>query len=196
MKRTILVLLVVLTASSLALLAGTIPYPNPGTIAPTQVFKATATGNVTGYFYGFSAGHTDYVGMLDVTTSTFSGWLFNNQTTVPGTSANFGSVTAGDVLVFKLWDASSGSFYASDPSMSDDLINHAYSTAFSGGGGIPAGTFIGMEDLPYGSSDLDYNDDQFVFVNVGSSTPEPSTLFMVGTGVVGLAGMLRRKISL
>ena len=134
--------------------------------------------------------------MLNVTTSVFSGWLFDNQTTAPGTSANFGSVAAGDVLVFKLFDQTSGLVFASDPTMSADGINHAYATSFAGGGGIPAGIFVGMEDLPLGQSDLDYNDDQFVFVNVNTGTPEPGTLVMVGSGLIGLAGILRRKINL
>jgi hypothetical protein len=30
----------------------------------------------------------------------------------------------------------------------------------------PAGAYIGWEDLPHGSSDEDYNDDQYIFVNV------------------------------
>ncbi|HVP54452.1 MAG TPA: PEP-CTERM sorting domain-containing protein [Candidatus Eisenbacteria bacterium] len=195
MKRTILTLLLMMTAYTLPMFAGCIPYCNIGSIAPSNVFTATATGNVTGYFYGFSAGDTDYVGMLNVTTSVFSGWLFNNQTTVPGTSADFGPVTAGDVLVFELLDASSGLHFASDPSLSDDGINHAYATAFPGGGGIPAGIFLGMEDLPLGQSDLDYNDDQFVFVNVGTSTtPEPRTLLTLGSGLLGLAGFMRKRL--
>jgi len=193
MNKTLTTLMFSIMLLSATVYAGTIPYPNPGTIAPTNTFTAAATGNITGYFYGFSAGHTDYVGMLNVTTSAFSGWLFNNQTTAPGTSANFGSVTAGDVLVFELWDATSGLQFASDPSLSYDGINHAYATAFSGGGGIPAGIFVGMEDLPLGQSDLDYNDDQFVFVNVSTPTPEPGTLLMVGSGLLGLCGLARRK---
>ena len=57
-----------------------IPYGNVGTVAPTNVFKATTTGDITGYFVqggyasGGGAGDLDFVGMLDVTTNTFSGW--------------------------------------------------------------------------------------------------------------------------
>jgi hypothetical protein len=162
-------------------------------VAPTNVFTAGHSGNLTGYFYGSSAGHTDYVGVLNLSTSIFSGWYFNNQTTVPGTSVDFGPVTAGDVVVFELLDTTSGLYFASDPSFSYDGINHAYATPFAGGNGIPAGIFVGMEDLPFGSSDLDYNDDQFVFQNV-SAVPEPRTLAMFGSGILGMAGILRRKI--
>lgn len=193
MKNTFLGLLVMLGLSAIPMFAGTIPYPNSGAVAPTNVFTATVSGDVIGYFYGFSAGHTDYVAMLNVTTSTFSGWMFNNQTTAPGTSVNFGTVSAGDILVFELFDATSGLTFASDPSLSYDGINHAYAAPFAGGNGIPAGIFVGMEDLPAGQSDLDYNDDQFVFENV-SSTPEPSTLIMIGTGLLGASSALRRKL--
>jgi hypothetical protein len=194
MKRKFLILFFTWSVLAAPMFAGATPYPDPGTIASTNSFTAVFTGSITGYFYGFSASHTDYVGMLNVTTSVFSGWLFNNQTTAPGTSADFGPVNSGDVLVFKLWDVTSGMHFASDPSMSDDGINHAYATDFAGGGGIPAGIFIGMEDLPLAQSDFDYNDDQFVFVNV--STPEPGNLVMLGSGLIGLAGILRRKVNL
>ncbi|WP_257025796.1 PEP-CTERM sorting domain-containing protein [Edaphobacter lichenicola] len=43
-------------------------------------------------------------------------------------------------------------------------------------------------------SDLDYNDDNIVITNVTSTpTPEPSTIILFGTGLVGAASALRRK---
>lgn len=31
-------------------------------------------------------------------------------------------------------------------------------------------------------------------INLGTATPEPGTIIMLGSGVIGLAGMLRRKL--
>jgi hypothetical protein len=178
--------------------AGTIPYGNIGSVAPTNSFTATATGSIEGYFFGFSAADTDEVRMLDVTKGTASAWTFDNQTTTPGSSYNFGAVNDGDVLEFELWNVSAGYILSSNPSDSVDGINHAYSTWYSGSGGpsgIPAGTFIGMEDLKQSVSDLDYNDDQLVFTDVSSApTPEPESLFLLGTGLLSLASIGRRKL--
>ena len=143
----------------------TIPYPNVGTIEPTNIFKASSTGAITGYFVqgaaasGGGAADLDFVGMLDVTTNTFSGWLFNNQTTTPGTIANFGHVSAGDTLVFELENVSLGNIiFASDPTRSADGVNHVYQAAWGGGilngAAIPAGIYLGTEDEPKSFSDF------------------------------------------
>jgi hypothetical protein len=104
-------------------------------------------------------------------------------------------VTEGDVIVFDLRNTSINSVFSSSPSRSSDGINHAYATTYTAtGDGIPAGIFIGMEDLPNGQSDLDYNDDQFVFTNVSATpVPEPSSLIMLGSGLFGLGGVVRRR---
>ena len=66
---------------------------------------------------------------------------------------------------------------------------HIYSTDVIAGqayAGSPAGTYVGWEDLPNGG-DFDYNDDQYLFVNVRSAVPEASTWLMMLAGFGGLA---------
>jgi hypothetical protein len=190
-------MLLMMAMTALPAMADNIPYAPVGTVAPTDTFTAIATGSVTGYFYGASAADTDYVQVCDVTAGTCSGWAFDNQTTGVGTSYNFGSVTAGDTLVVNLDNVTNGYILSSNPSGSPDGLNHAYGTAYTGGvAGIPAGTFVGMEDLVRSApSDFDYNDDEFVFTNVAVATPEPASVFMLAIGILGLWGMKRRQVS-
>jgi hypothetical protein len=94
------------------------------------------------------------------------------------------------------------------PGSSSDGDQHAYVTSY-GGGNIPGtsinpgvGTFVGMEDLDStNGGDWDYNDDQFVLTGVTAGTtsipsvPEPTSIALLGTGILGLAGAVRRKFS-
>jgi hypothetical protein len=196
--KTILLTLSFVTIASISAWGDIIPYPTPGTIAPTVPLTATATGDVEGFFYGASAADLDEIRMCDLTSGTCSGFELPNTSPV-GTEVDFGAVTAGDLIVFDLDNVTTSTILSSDPTRSDDLINHAYVTAYTATGptaiaGIPAGTYIGMEDLSIAQgSDLDYNDDQFVFTNVAAQVPEPSML-IVCIGLVGLLPVARRKL--
>src|SRR4029078_11359211 len=177
--------------------AGTIiPYPSPGTPNP-EVYSvvAAATGDITAYFAGSDAGHSDSIGLLvDGVPTGIIG--LNNHTSSLGDSIVLGSVNAGDVLTFFLVDFTSGSTWYSDKSLNvDGNAQHAYSAPYPGpnppfGFGIPNGTFIGFEDLSQAKGgDFDYNDDSCVFTNVAlvSETPLPAALplWAGGAGVIG-----------
>lgn len=172
------------------------PYSNIGVESPeTYAFTAVATGDLIVYFAGASS---DYDNTLDLivngTVASIGG--LNNHTSNYGASLNFGHVTAGDKLVFRLNVLTTGKSFFSDKSLNSDGINHAYSNFYSGDSSVPAGTYVAFEDLN-GGGDLDYNDQTFVFTNVSmvkiSSVPVPAAIWLFASGLVGLASFKRRK---
>jgi PEP-CTERM motif len=213
MRLSLLALASILAAGSSPLLADDIPYTNVGQLAPANSLTASATGNVVGYFAGSSAGDNDTIELWDVTLGTFSGFVLPNHSSTVGAPITFLSVDAGDTLVFILDNVSTGQYEDSindsgtPTAWSADGDNHAYTTAYTGGiAGLPSGltgTYVGMEDLavtglnPLTGSDLDYNDDTFVFTDIAtaSPTPEPASFVLFGTGLLGAAGVLRHKFS-
>ena len=186
--------------------AGTIiPYPNVGTVnSEVYTFTATATGEIDAYFYGASAADTEVVGLLVNGVSTGVTGL-NNHTSSVGDSVNLGGVTAGDILTFVDYISSGPTWYSKN-ALNSDGISHVYSAPYPASGAlgsaynlsslIPAGTFVAFEDTALSSSDLDYNDVQFVFTNVSTSTtplPAALPLFATGLGALGLLGWRRKR---
>ncbi|WP_353071886.1 PEP-CTERM sorting domain-containing protein [Tunturiibacter gelidiferens] len=208
MRLTLLIFASILALGFSPLLADAIPYAIVGQLAPDQSFTATSNGKITAYFYASSAANDDKIILWDKTSGAKTTPSLDNHSSAVGSSVSL-SLKAGDSLVFILDDVTTGQYFssvdyfgvASPANYNDDGYNHAYSTLYSGGfSGIPAGTYIGMEDLgvtslkPLTGSDLDYNDDNIVITNVTSTpTPEPSTIILFGTGLVGAASALRRK---
>jgi PEP-CTERM motif len=210
MRLTLSIFASILALSFSPLLADPIPYANVGQLAPDQSFTATSNGKITAYFYGSSAANDDRIILWDKTSGAMTAPSLDNHSSAIGSSVSL-FVKAGDSLVFVLDDLTTGQYFssvdylgvASPANYNDDGYNHAYSTLYSGGfSGIPAGTYIGMEDLgvtglkPLTGSDLDYNDDKIVVTNVATTTtPEPSTIILFGTGLVAAASALRRKFA-
>ncbi|MBL8589502.1 MAG: PEPxxWA-CTERM sorting domain-containing protein [Methylobacteriaceae bacterium] len=176
--------------------ASLIPYPNTGTANPT-LYSFTATGGeVKAYFVsGGGAGFTNILGLEAGGVDTGVNGL-NNHTSNPGDSLSFGVFAAGTSLVFYIdTNGEGGNRYYSDKSRNADNFNHIYSVTYNDGSlpaSIPFGTYVAFEDLKNGG-DKNYNDLAFVFVNVQSGVPEPSTWAMMLIGFAGLAVATRRR---
>jgi len=178
-------------------LAITNPYPNSGS-QNTATYNFTANGgDVTAYFLGTSAAYTEDLGLLvNGVDSGITG--LNNHSSAVGASLDFGTIAAGSTLTFYINVANTGATWYSDKSLNADGAQHVYSTTWSGGpGSIPAGTYVGFEDLAASVSDFNYLDEPFVFTNIISApaVPEPGNiaLLMAGLGVIGVLARRRAR---
>lgn len=172
-KLTGFLLSSVFLSAALHATADPVIYQNAGSIAVSHSFLAASTGEVNAYLYGTTANDDESLGLLVNGVSTGI-WGLENHSAAYGQELSFGSVNAGSALTFQIFVQNTGYTLTSDPALNADGINHAYTHSFAGNGIIPAGTYIGFEDLMLGApSDLNYNDDTFVVTNVAAAAAIP-----------------------
>lgn len=193
-----------MTAATQVAANDAIPYPTPGTVNPVSyTFTATATGPITAYFAGSTAAYDNELGLLINGVSTGVVGLDNHSSAL-GQSLVLGNANAGDTLTFVLVNHTLKDFAYSDPALNVayDLNgsvghNHVYSTPYTATSpiidNIPPGTFVSFEDLRFPNSDFNYNDEDFVFINVGvHSGPDAGwSLGLLSLAFGGLAFMRR-----
>ncbi len=175
--------------------AAPLAYPGIGSENPHGYsFTAANSGSIVAYFVDAEAGYTStlslFVNGVEVGSS-----VLNNQTSSYGDSISFDNINAGDELILRLNVLNTSNQWYSDTSLNSDGAHHIYSYNYNGDSILPAGTYIGFEDLINGG-DWDYNDATFLLTNTSvTSVPVPAAAWLFGSGLLGLAGIARRRLA-
>jgi len=147
-------------------------------------------GIVTVTFQGSNAGYTSTLYLGETA-------LFSTNSKA-GSTLSLGSFTAGTELGFRLEVQNTGmAFFTGIGANNIDGVAHAMVESIESGV-----TQVGFEDL-YGGGDRDYNDLVFKFSNTTTggneihgkllTNPEPATIVLFGSGLLGLGAWRLRK---
>jgi hypothetical protein len=173
---------------------------NGGEVFVRYIGAAAADVSTLSYRIGpFTAGAVNYT------------TLFTNlgpTPTAPGTQLSLGFVSAGTPIVFRLQNTTQGSvsgqpaftFFSGAASRNPDNQIHIGLTAGSGilaPNGTPYTVGFNFEDRSgtvQPIADFDYNDLNYEIANASTSTvPEPGTWALLGTGLIAVGGVARRR---
>jgi hypothetical protein len=148
------------------------------------------TGDIIATYEGNSAAYSNDLYL--VTNDGIAGndiFLFNNHGSAVGATANLGSFAVGTELTFRLHvNDTNTDYFTGAASRNPDGAAHARVEA----GWLPDTTLVSFEDLFNGP--FVYNDLSFSFTNTttAQSVPEPTSILLLGLGMVGIAAARRK----
>lgn len=189
MRRVVLMAVLAL-ALPVAAFANSIDYQNiGGTVSGTDATGLTFTSTLSGVMHQGGSAILGNLGTVTITAGAVtSGTLTGNATLGPGTITITGNGTNGianGVLFTSSFQSAtwtvttfSGSGTHQYTFVANMGNNQTIQTTFN----IGKGFFAGSADLGSGDTTV--------------VVPEPGTLGLLGTGLVGIAGLIRRKIKL